>query len=96
MEIRFLAVAETEIDEAVEYYNRELDGLGAQFLVDLRDAIERVARLPHAWHKLSERTRRCRLRRFPYGIIYQIRQDCILVVAVAHLHRKPEYWRDRV
>lgn len=96
MEIRFLTVAETEVDEAVAYYNRELDGLGTQFLIDLREAVERIARLPHAWHPLSERTRRCRTRRFPYGIIYQVRQDTILVVAVAHLHRKPNYWRDRV
>jgi hypothetical protein len=32
----------------------------------------------------------------PYGVIYNIDQDGILVVAVAHLHRRPAYWQNRV
>jgi hypothetical protein len=51
---------------------------------------------PTGWHPLSSHTRRCRLRRFPYGVIYNIDQDVILVVAVTHLHRRPAYWQGRV
>jgi mRNA-degrading endonuclease RelE of RelBE toxin-antitoxin system len=40
--------------------------------------------------------RRCRLRRFPYGLIYAIDRGDILIVAVAHAHRRPDYWRDRM
>jgi mRNA-degrading endonuclease RelE of RelBE toxin-antitoxin system len=40
--------------------------------------------------------RRCRLRRFPYGLIYAIDEGDILIVAVAHTHRRPDYWRDRM
>jgi hypothetical protein len=40
--------------------------------------------------------RRCRLRRFPYGVIYHADEMEILVVAVAHAHRRPDYWRDRI
>ena len=40
--------------------------------------------------------RRCRLSRFPYGLIYAVEGANMLVLAVAHLHRDPGYWRDRV
>ena len=48
-------------------------------------------------HPLAEGIRRYRLSRFPYGLIYTINNDDILVLAVAHLHRlRPDYWRDRL
>lgn len=96
MKIRFLDVAQMELDEAVEYYNTEVKGLGKSFLVEAVSALERIRHFPDGWHPLSENTRRCRLRRFPYGLVYTIDKNEILIIAVAHLHRKPEYWRKRL
>lgn len=96
MNIRFLKVASQELDEAVRFYNRERQGLGDDFLLEVKHALNGLALFPEAWHPLSRRTRRCRLRRFPYGLIYQVRKDELLIVAVAHLHRKPGYWKVRV
>ena len=96
MVIRFLEIARLELDEAVEYYNNESAGLGDQFLAEVLRAIDRIGEFPEAWHRLSQRTRRCRTRRFPYGIVYQIRGSEILVIPVANLHRRPEYWKDRL
>ena len=96
MNIQFLQPAVSEIDEAVTFYEREGPGLDRLFLDDLFRALKAISAFPSAWHPMSERTRRCRLRRFPYGVIYQVRNDGILVVAVAHLHRKPDDWKDRI
>ena len=96
MEIRFLEIAQIELDEAIEYYNSESSGLGNSFLLEALNTIERIRRFPNAWHPFSSITRRCQLRRFPYGIIYQILNTEILIVAVANLHRKPDYWQDRI
>ena len=96
MEIRLLDVAQQEFDEAVEYYNAESPGLGDQFLIEAVAAFERIGQLPGAWHPYTENTRRCQTRRFPYGIVYQILESEILIVAVAHMHRRPEYWLDRI
>jgi plasmid stabilization system protein ParE len=94
--VRVLEVAEKELDEAVSYYNNQVAGRGDAFLLEAVAAIERIRQFPDAWHPLGENVRRCRLRRFPYGLIYHADETGVLVVAVAHTHRRPEYWRDRL
>jgi len=96
MEIHFLEIAQKELDDAIEYYNHEVHGLGYVFLVEVLNALDRIGKFPEAWHPCSKRTRRCQTRRFPYGVIYQIREKEILIVAIANLHRIPEYWKDRI
>jgi len=45
---------------------------------------------------LGEGVRRCRLRRFPYGLIYHADEVGVLLIAVAHTHRRPGYWSERL
>lgn len=33
---------------------------------------------------------------FPYALIYIIRRQQVIIVAVMHQHREPVYWRDRI
>ena len=92
----FLEPAQIELEEEVKYYNEQQPGLGYDFAKEVADTIARILRYPEAWTKLSKRTRRCRTKRFPYGVVYQTRGDKILIVAVGHLRREPSYWRNRV
>jgi toxin ParE2 len=94
--VRFLAEAEAELDEAVEYYNAQVSGLGTEFAREVRDGLTRIAEFPRNWQQLRHHIRRYRLRRFPYGLVYAEFESEIVVVAVMHLHRKPEYWRKRL
>ncbi len=96
MEIRFLDVAQQELDETVEHYNVESAGLGDQFLLEVLSSLERIRQFPLAWHPFTGNSRRCQTRRFPYGIAYQILESEILIVAVVNLHRKPGYWVERI
>lgn len=96
MNVRVLDVAQRELDEAISYYNGQVAGLGDAFLLEVVAAIERIRQFPEGWHPLSEHVRRCRLRRFPYGLIYQPDKNEVIIVAVAHSHRRPSYWRDRL
>jgi plasmid stabilization system protein ParE len=94
--VRFLQVAEAELDEAIRWYREQGPGLGDAFLIEVLSTTERMTRFPESWHQLSDGIRRCRLGRFPYGLIYTVDDGDILVLAVAHLHRRPEYWRGRL
>jgi plasmid stabilization system protein ParE len=81
-----------------DLYEAERAGLGGEFRDEIQSTLERITRLPEAWRILSENTRRCRTNRFPYGVIYRYREEteAILVIAVAHLHRKPNFWKGRI
>jgi hypothetical protein len=74
MRIIFLEIAQIEFDEAIEYYNYEVPSLGDAFLTEVLTALDRIGDFPEAWQPCSKRARRCQTRRFPYGIIYQIRE----------------------
>jgi hypothetical protein len=94
--VRFLTVAEAELEEAMAYYEERESGLGLRFLSEIRNAVDRIVAYPNAWFRLSESTYRCRTNIFPYGIVFQIRDKEILIVAIASFHREPYYWKDRL
>ena len=96
MTVRFLAVALEELESAVAYYNSESPGLGYEFADEIFCTIQRAQANPTAWQALSPRTRRCLANRFPYGVIYQLRNDGMLIVAIMHLHRHPTSWKSRL
>jgi len=96
MRVEVLGPAEAEFREAVQHYNLQSEGLGYEFAAEVRRALSRIVRFPEAWSPLSPRTRRCRTNRFPYGIIYQLRGDKVLVVGVMHMRRQPGSWRTRL
>ncbi len=96
MEVKILEVAEIELMEAVKYLNEQSEGLGFEFAAEVKQTINRIIQYPNAWTTISQRTRRCRTNRFPYGLIYQIREDMILIIAVMHLRKHPETWKSRL
>ncbi|MCX5885458.1 MAG: type II toxin-antitoxin system RelE/ParE family toxin [Proteobacteria bacterium] len=95
MKVRFLTLAQQELDDAVDWYNEQADGLGKEFLDELDRAVRRSVAFPLSCPEIEPGLRRCLLARFPYGLVYGLEGDTIVVVAVAHLHREPRYWADR-
>jgi hypothetical protein len=91
--VDLLASAEAELLEAIAWYNEQSEGLGFEFAAEALRTIERIVHYPRAWAALSKRTRRCRTNRFPFGVIYQIRKDHILIVSIMHMKREPNSWR---
>lgn len=96
MRVEILDVAEAELLEAISYFNEQSEGLGFEFAAEVNQTIMRIVQFPDAWTKLSKRTRRCRTKRFPYGLVYQVRGDLVLIIAVMHLRRHPDTWKSRL
>jgi toxin ParE2 len=94
--VRFLRIARAELHGAIEYYESQAPNLGAIFLLEVVSATERISRFPAAWQPVDHTIRRSRLGRFPYALIYVEEGKDILILAVAHLHKRPERWRVRM
>ena len=96
MNLRVLACAEQELVEVVDYYNEQVAALGFEFAAEVKNTFERIVAYPNAWPVFSQRARRCFLNKFPYGVLYQIRQDYVLVLAIMHVKQDPKHWKAMV
>ena len=96
MKVRFLIPAQLELDDTVAWYNQRSEGLGQEFLDELDRVVRRAIRFPQSCPEIEPGIRRGLIARFPYGLIYGIDDDTLVVIAVAHLHRRPRYWIERI
>ncbi len=85
-----------EIHEAVKWYNARNDGLGTEFLIELKSAESLIAGEPEIWPFYEGNTQRYLLKKFPFSVIYLICKEKIQIVAITHCKRKPAYWRKRL
>lgn len=88
--------AELELWQAVDYYETKSSGLGLDLEHEVSRAFIDIQEAPERW-PIRRNGTRCRLlHRFPYAVYYMELQEVIWIVAVAHMNRKPYYWRNRL
>ncbi|MCK9995233.1 MAG: type II toxin-antitoxin system RelE/ParE family toxin [Candidatus Krumholzibacteria bacterium] len=96
MKFEFHPDAKIELFHAIDYYETCEPLLGYDFALEVRSTIQNICDFPDAWPILGESIRRCLTRRFPYGVLYSIESDKVLILAVMPLHRDPDYWKNRL
>ena len=94
--VRIHSEAQKEIDEAFEKYFAASREVAERFLIEVDISIERITASPKLYPRFSRKTRRRVLAEFPYSVIYQDKEDTVLIVAVAHAKRRPGYWAKRL
>lgn len=78
------------------WYESQVVGLGYGFLDEFNRAVRLAVTFPELYQQVSPGIRRCLFNRFPYGLLYGQNDDMIVIVAVAHLRQRPNYWLDRM
>ena len=84
--------AKEEIENAKEYYNLQQPNLGDSFKKDIKNTLDNIARFPNLYPFIIDTIQRVVLHRFLYSIFYAVEKDTIVILSVAHQHRKPFYW----
>lgn len=96
MTFRFLPPAEAELLEAISYYSAIRPELGRRFEQAVAEAVRKAVAHPERGAFRSRSTRRWLVKSFPFGIIYRASESEVLIVAVAHQRKRPEYWVGRI
>lgn len=92
----FLPPVKEEIDQAYAWYQRQRQGLGEDYLAEVRRTLDQIQRQPLAWAVLYRGVRAALVRRFPYVVYFRDEPDRIVVIAVQHGHRHSRRWRSRL
>ena len=91
-----LEEAEQEFVESVAYYESQEPGLGLRFRNEVATIVDWILQFPEVPRLRPKGYRRVNLRAFPHYVAYIMRENTIWVVAIAHGHRRPEFWIDRI
>ena len=99
--IRLTSEANDDLAHAATWYEDRREGLGLAFLAAVSRTIDSIAHWPRTGTSIEDvradlDARRMGVRRFPYYLAYVVRHDHVLVVAVAHERRRPQFWLSRV
>jgi len=86
-----------ELEHSRTWYEERANNLGTEFLIEVDRAIETVREAPRIWPIIEKdrSIRRYIVHRFPYSVVYRIKDHLIQIIAVMHLRRHPDYWRGR-
>jgi plasmid stabilization system protein ParE len=95
MNIRFLSLANQEVDDAVRWYEDKAEGLSQAFLDELDRVVRLIGNFPLIATQIEPEIRRFLFTRFPYSLIYGVHNETIVIIAVAHQRREPRYWAER-
>jgi len=93
--VEFHLEAEAEFIAAAQYYEGQAENLGLDFISAVERSYQRLMTFSESGHPFGRRLRRVLIPGFPYGLLYRADPDRIFIVAVAHLRRRPDYWRHR-
>jgi len=93
--VRYHEAADSELLTAVGYLELRTKGLGRRLLAEIRKAETIIAEFPESGEETRPGIRKRLLRKFRYSLVYSVEEDEIVILAVAHASRRPEYWADR-
>jgi plasmid stabilization system protein ParE len=96
MRISFNPEALAEAEEATRWY-RDNGGTSPSraFVQELRRVAQLAAEHPSIGAPGPHGTAHLHFKRFPYTLIFRIKESTVRIIAVAHQRRRPGYWVDR-
>lgn len=90
--IKFLALAQSELDDVFEAYEYQKKDQGYHFIQEVKNTLQLIKTYPEIWPKSSTHAQRCLIKGFPYGVLYHKVDTTIFVLALVNLRKKPIHW----
>ncbi|HIP51133.1 MAG TPA: type II toxin-antitoxin system RelE/ParE family toxin [Campylobacterales bacterium] len=91
MILEFSELAQTELEDARTYYNLQQENLGESFKQHIKESVDNIQKYPLLYPKINDDLHRVVVHKFPYSIFYILDEERVIMVSIAHQHRKPFY-----
>lgn len=88
--------AEDDLENSAEYYNEQQQGLGNEFLLEVKAVILRIEDNPYQFPKIEKEARKASVNRFPFAVFFVVEDDLISVFSIFHFSRNPNIWKNRI
>ena len=93
--IRYHPLFESDVREAVAWYDQRCAGLGNAFVEAVRQSVNNIISDPTRFSETSVGCRYVRTRRFPYVVLFDVDDDELLILGVLHTARSMQRWNER-
>ena len=87
--------AQTEFDDAVEWYETQRPGVADRFADAVKSTLARISASPKRHAVVYRDVRKALVPKFPYCVYYVPDSKRILVISVFHTSRDPAIWKGR-
>ena len=94
--LEFLPEAQAEVECVTGDYEARVPGLGVRFREEVESVCAAIVQHPLLWRERPGGYRRVNLPGFPYYVAVVLRGEHVLITAVAHSSRHPDYWKNRM
>lgn len=93
--VSFHPEAQAEYLDALRWYRERSPMSAVRFEAEITRSVEKIRQAPERWTRHFDEYRRFLLHQFPFAIVYESSPHRIFILAIAHTHRRPGYWKDR-
>lgn len=95
MRIRISPFAEKDLQESIEFYNKQKEGLGDDFADVIDYTIERIKENPNQFSAEYKEIKKAQIKRFPFNIFFVVEDSTCYILGVFHTSRNPDIMNDR-
>ena len=96
MKIEIHELAVNEFNDAIDWYELQASGLGKRFKKSVMNQVQKIKRNPTWFLKEADDIYKAYVPKFPYKILFTLKENKIVIWSVARMHRKPWYWQSRI
>lgn len=93
--LRFHPEADAEMMKAAVFYENQQQDLGKRFLSTVQNSLNLIQINPDLYPVIHNDVKQCITKSFPFNVLYRITSTQIVVVAIMHQSRDPDYWKHR-
>jgi plasmid stabilization system protein ParE len=86
----------SELKSALAWYLARNETAAFEFVAEVERAVGLIVESPPRWPSGEHGTRKFVLSRFPFAIVYREKETAVQILAIAHGHKNPEYWKTRL